>query len=104
MSCGPNGPRSGRSQLTTARLAAVAQTLQATPQEVDLLYLCDNETTLDRVSRWIGSGPRTTLAGDANVDIMKTIIIVNSVPIICSHFPHGKEHVITCVTRLRFAS
>jgi ribonuclease HI len=54
--------------------AAVARTLQATPPEVDLLYLRDSETTLDRVSRWIGSGPRTTLAGDANADIMKTII------------------------------
>ena len=55
-------------------LAAVARTLQATPPEVDLLYLCDSETTLDKVSRCIGSGPRTTLAGDANADIMKTII------------------------------
>jgi ribonuclease HI len=26
------------------------------------------------VSRWIGSGPRTTLADDANADMMKTII------------------------------
>jgi hypothetical protein len=25
-------------------------------------------------------------------------------PIICSHFPHGNEHVITCVARLFFAS
>ena len=56
-------------------MAAVARTLQATPPEVDLLvYLCDSETTLDKVSRWIGSGPRTTLAGDANADIMKMII------------------------------
>jgi len=55
-------------------LAAVARTLQATPPEVDLLYLCDSDTTLDKVLRWIGSGPRTTLAGDANADIMKTII------------------------------
>jgi ribonuclease HI len=54
-------------------LLAVARTLQATPPEVDILYLCDRETTLDKVSRWIGSGPRTTLAGDANADIMKTI-------------------------------
>ena len=36
---------------------------------------CVIETTLDKVSRWIGSGPRTTLAGDANADIMKTIIV-----------------------------
>jgi hypothetical protein len=45
-----------------------------TTPEVDLLYVCDSETTLDKVSRCIGSGPRTTLAGDANADIMKTII------------------------------
>jgi hypothetical protein len=54
--------------------AASARTLQDTPPEVDLLYLCDSETTLDKVSRLIGSSPRTTLAGDANADIMKTII------------------------------
>ena len=74
---GPSGPRRGRSQLTTARLAAVARTLQATPPEVDLLvYLCDSETTLDNcvIVRRPWSGPRTTLAGDANADIMKMII------------------------------
>jgi hypothetical protein len=47
---------------------------QATSVEVDLLYLCDSEATLSKVSRWIGSGPRTTLAGDANADIMTSII------------------------------
>jgi hypothetical protein len=50
------------------------RTLQATSTGTDLLYLCDSETTLTKVSRWIGRGPRTTLAGDANADIMKTII------------------------------
>ena len=55
-------------------LAEVTRTLQAIPAGTDLLYLCDSETTLDKVSRWIGRGPRTTLAGDANADIMKTII------------------------------
>ena len=52
--------------------AAVARTLQPTPPGIDLLYLCDSETTLDMVSRWIRRGPRTTLAGDASADIMKT--------------------------------
>ena len=42
--------------------------------ESDLLYLCDSEATLNKMSRCIGSGPRTTLAGDANADIMMTII------------------------------
>ena len=32
-------------------LAAVAQTLQATPPGINLLYLCDSETTLNKVSR-----------------------------------------------------
>jgi hypothetical protein len=75
MSRGPSRPRRGRSQLTTARLAAVARTPQATPPEVDLLYLCDSETTLDKVSIWIGSGRHGQHSqGDANADIMKTII------------------------------
>jgi ribonuclease HI len=55
-------------------LAALAQTLQATSAGTDLLYLCDSERTLTKVSRWIGRGLRTTLAGDANADIMKMII------------------------------
>jgi hypothetical protein len=52
----------------------IVRTLQATSLEVDLLYLCDSEAALNKVSRWIGSGPRTTLAGDANEDIMTSII------------------------------
>jgi ribonuclease HI len=55
-------------------LAAIARTPQATPVESDLLYLCDSEAALNKMSQWIGSGPRTTLAGDANADIMMTII------------------------------
>ncbi len=39
-----------------------------------MLYLCDSEAALNKVSRWIGSGPRSTLAGDANADIMTSII------------------------------
>ena len=39
-------------------LAAIARTLQAIPLETDLLYLCDSEAALNRMSRWIGSGPR----------------------------------------------
>ncbi len=55
-------------------LAAIARTLQATSLEADLLYLCDSEAALNRVSRWIGRGVRATLAGDANADIMTSII------------------------------
>jgi ribonuclease HI len=55
-------------------LAALARTLQATSAGTVLLHLCDSETTLTKASMWIGRGQRTTLAGDANADIMKTII------------------------------
>ncbi len=55
-------------------LAEIARTLQALPLETDLLYLCDSEAALSRVSRWIGSGQRTTLAGDANADIVASIV------------------------------
>jgi len=55
-------------------LAAMARTLQAVPAESDLLYLCDSEAALNKISRWIGSGLCTTLAGDANADIMVSII------------------------------
>jgi len=54
-------------------LAAIARTLQATPEESDLLYLCDSEASLNKMSR-MGSGPRTMLAWDANADIMISII------------------------------
>ena len=57
-----------------AELAAIARTLQTVPVESDLLYLCDSEAALNKISQWIGSGPRATLAGDANADIMTTII------------------------------
>jgi ribonuclease HI len=57
-----------------SELAAMARTLQAAPAESDLIYLCDSEAALNKISRWIGSGPRTTLAGDANADIMISII------------------------------
>jgi len=57
-----------------AELAAMARALQATPLETDLIYLCDSEAALNRMSRWIGSGPKTTLAGDPNADIVILIV------------------------------
>ena len=57
-----------------AELEAIARALQAAPAEKDVLYLCDREAALNKISRWIGSGRRTTLAGDANADIMISII------------------------------
>jgi hypothetical protein len=36
--------------------------------------MSDSETSLDKVLNWRGKGPKATLAGDANADIMRTII------------------------------
>jgi ribonuclease HI len=73
---GTSGKRRGRSHSLRPELAAVARTLQARLHQraSSLLYLCDSKTTLDKVSRWIERGPRATLTGDANADIMKIII------------------------------
>jgi ribonuclease HI len=68
------GQRRGGFSSLRPELAAIARTLQAAPVESDFLYLCDSEAALNKTSRWIGSGPRTTLAGDANADIMASII------------------------------
>ena len=60
--------------VSSLRPELAAIDLQATSAEIDLLYLCDSEAALNKVSRWIGSGPRTTIAGVANADIMTSII------------------------------
>jgi hypothetical protein len=68
------GPEEEGVNALRPELASMARTLQATPPGVDLLYLCDSETALQKVSWWIGSGSRTTLADDANTNIMTTIV------------------------------
>ena len=68
--------RVGREEegVSSLRPELAAIDLQATSAEIDLLYLSDSEAALNKVSRWIVSGPRTMLAGDANADIMTSII------------------------------
>jgi hypothetical protein len=72
--CSSSGQRGGGSQFTKTGTSCDSTYLQATSVEVDLLYLCYSEAALNKVSRWIGNCPRTTLAGDANADIMTSII------------------------------
>ena len=54
--------------------AVIASTLQAASPEIDLLYLCDSETALNKVASWIGRGPKASLAKDENADSMWIII------------------------------
>jgi hypothetical protein len=56
------GQRRGGGQLAKTRTSSNSPHPSV---ESDLLYLCDSEAALNKMSRWIGSGPRTTLAGDA---------------------------------------
>ena len=51
-------------------------------------------------------GPKSSKASIHRVFEQVTFMLVQGhpTPIMCSHFPHGNEHVITCVVRLLFAS
>ncbi len=81
-------------------LAALARTLQTTSglsssARTDLLYVShsDSETTQEKVSRCICRGPRTTLEGDANADIMKRLLSNAYVQDYC------EEHAHSCMER-----
>jgi len=51
-------------------LAAFFLALSDTPIEEPLLYLCDNQSLLKEVNRWIGEGGKATLVGAPDADIL----------------------------------
>jgi hypothetical protein len=51
-------------------LAAFFLALLDTPIEEPLLYLCDNQSLLKAVTRWIGEGGKATLVGAPDIDIL----------------------------------
>jgi len=57
-------------------LAAFLLALRDTLIEEQLLYLCDNQSLLNAVNRWIGEGGKATLVGapDASADILVAAI------------------------------
>jgi len=50
-------------------LAASFMALRDMPIEEPLLYLCDNQSLLKAVNRWIGEGGKATLVGGPDTDI-----------------------------------
>ena len=52
------------------KLAAFFLALLHTPIEEPLLYLCDNQSLLKAVTRWIGEGGKATLVGAPDIDIL----------------------------------
>jgi len=55
-------------------LAAFLLALRATLIEEPLLYLCDNQSLLKAVNKWIGEGGKTTLVGAPDADILAATI------------------------------
>jgi len=55
-------------------LAAFLLALCDTLIEEPLLYLCDNQSLLKAVNRWIGEGVKATLVGSPDADILAATI------------------------------
>ena len=55
-------------------LAAFFLALRDTLVEEPLLYLCDNQSMLKAVTRWIGEGGMATLVGSPDADILAAAI------------------------------
>ena len=51
-------------------LAAFFLALRDTLIQEPLLYLCDNQSLLKAVNRWIGEGAKATLVGAPDTDIL----------------------------------
>ena len=58
------------SSLNRQELAAFVLALRGTPVTKPMLYLCDNQTLLKVVKRWVGEGGKATLVGAPDADIL----------------------------------
>jgi hypothetical protein len=56
-------------------LVSLREYLEVHPDNENLLYLTDNETTLQTVNKWIGGGAKLSLAKTTDTDILRTIIV-----------------------------
>jgi ribonuclease HI len=56
-------------------LVALWECLETHPDNKNLLYLTDNETTLQTINKWIGRGVKLSLAKTADTDILRVIVI-----------------------------
>ena len=67
--CKVEGSSSNRPELAAFFLA-----LHDTLIEEPLLYLCDNQSLLKAVTRWIGEGGKATLVGSPDANILAPAI------------------------------
>ena len=49
--------------------------MEAHDDHIDLLYLTDNETTLQDIHKWIGGGGKLNPSRSPDADVLKTIIL-----------------------------
>jgi TusA-related sulfurtransferase len=49
--------------------------LETHPDNENLLYLTDNEDTLQDINKWIGGGAKLSLAKTTDTDILRVIVI-----------------------------
>jgi ribonuclease HI len=56
-------------------LVALRECLESHPDNENLLYLTDSETTLQAINKWIGGGAKVSLAKTADADVLKVIIV-----------------------------
>ena len=56
-------------------LVALRECLEEHPDNENLLYLTDSETTLQGINKWIGGGAKLSLVKTADSDILRVIIV-----------------------------
>jgi hypothetical protein len=56
-------------------LVSLREYLEVHPDNENLLYLMDSETTLQTVNKWIGGGAKLSLAKTTDTHILRTIIV-----------------------------
>ena len=56
-------------------LVALWECLEAHPDNENLLYLLDSESTLQVINKWIGGGAKLSLAKTDDSDIIRAIVI-----------------------------
>jgi len=55
-------------------LGGVVLTLRQAELSEDVLILCDNESVLKAIKKWIGQGGRATLTNAPDADILREIV------------------------------
>ncbi len=56
-------------------LVVLRECLETHPDNENLLYLTDNETTLQVINKWIGGGAKLSLVKSVDTDILRSIIV-----------------------------